>query len=74
MLEENLAAQASLESLKYFKNVFDLLKSALEKPRASLPTFLWSQLIHTDMEEEQILKIIQFTLTDCRKMQSTTTI
>lgn len=63
-LEENLTAQASLASLKFFKNAFDLLKSALEKPRTSLPKYLWSQSIHTDMEEEQIIKIIQFTLTD----------
>lgn len=30
-LEENLTAQASLSSLKFFKNAFDLLKSALER-------------------------------------------
>ncbi|CAO3667966.1 unnamed protein product [Rhizopus stolonifer] len=41
-----------------------MLKSALEKPRTSLPKYLWNQSIHTDMEEEQIIKIIQFTLTD----------
>ncbi|KAI8987730.1 hypothetical protein BDF20DRAFT_832636 [Mycotypha africana] len=38
--EENLTEQASLASLKFLKNAFDLLKSALEKSRDSLPKYL----------------------------------
>lgn len=63
-LKEDLIAQASLVSLKSFKNAFNLLKSAMGKPRASLPKHLWSRSIHADMEEEQIIKIIQVTLTE----------
>lgn len=63
-LEEHVSTQSSLGTLKSFPAIFDLVTAAMEKPMHSLPAFLWNYDLQTNMEEEQLGKIVQFVLTD----------
>jgi hypothetical protein len=44
--------------------LFSLVKNALDVPKGSFPQFLWNELAANSMEEEQMQKTIQITLTD----------
>ncbi|KAI7871435.1 hypothetical protein BDF14DRAFT_1718922, partial [Spinellus fusiger] len=63
-LKEHEAAQASLESLRLFPNAFDILTGAIDRPMHSVPIFLWNYQVQANMEEEKLIKTIQFVLTD----------
>ncbi|KAG0249719.1 hypothetical protein DFQ27_009840 [Actinomortierella ambigua] len=67
LVDEELAAQQSLSTLKGFKTAFKFLGEALKQPYTEMPSFLWrlppaSQGLSE--EETQFIRVIQFVLTD----------
>lgn len=63
ILNVHLDEQASLANLKLFANAYDFLLLALDKSLDELPRFVWAFEVQTNTEK-QIVKIIQFILTD----------
>jgi hypothetical protein len=55
-LEEHVAAQESLASLKSFPKAFNIVTGALDKPLHSAPIYLWNYEMQADTEEEQLIK------------------
>ncbi|KAG0172095.1 hypothetical protein DFQ30_011214 [Apophysomyces sp. BC1015] len=63
-LKEHNIAQASLVYLKSFPTALELIMDALDKSVLSLSAFLWTYKVEAEMDEEQLIKIMQFVLTD----------